>query len=114
MKDKIIELMGKDAQYLLEHKCSTVPKSDLHLPGPDFVDRLMSVSDRPNSVLRNLQTVFDHGRLARTGYLSILPVDQGIEQFAIIIRVRFTDELGPQAEDTGAIRFDSEDLNKRK
>jgi len=82
MINKIIEIMGKDAQYLLEHKCSTIPQSALHLPGPDFVDRLMSVSDRPNSVLRNLQMVFDRGRLAGTGYLSILPVDQGIEHSA--------------------------------
>lgn len=82
MLDKVVKILGEDAQYLLEHKCDTIPKDDLHLPGPDFVDKIFSISDRPNSVLRNLQTVFSHGRLAGTGYLSILPVDQGIEHSA--------------------------------
>jgi len=82
MMDKVVKILGEDAQYLLEHRCDTIPKDNLHLPGPDFVDRIFGISDRPNSVLRNLQTVFSHGRLAGTGYLSILPVDQGIEHSA--------------------------------
>jgi class I fructose-bisphosphate aldolase len=79
---KIEEVLGADAQGLLEHKCETVPKEHLHLPGPDFVDRVWKDSDRPTRVLRSLQSCFEHGRLAGTGYLSILPVDQGIEHTA--------------------------------
>jgi len=78
----IAEILGPDADSLLKHKCKTVDKSALHLPGPDFVDRVVALSDRPTPVLRNLQTIFNHGRLAGTGYLSILPVDQGIEHSA--------------------------------
>jgi fructose-bisphosphate aldolase, class I len=80
--NKIEELLGDQAKALLEHTCQTVPKSDLHLPGPDFVERVWTLSDRPTKVLRSLQTLFDGGRLAGTGYLSILPVDQGIEHSA--------------------------------
>jgi class I fructose-bisphosphate aldolase len=80
--DRIAELLGDDAQSLLEHKCEGISSSDLHLPGPDFVDRVNSVTDRSNQVLRNLQSLFGHGRLAGTGYVSILPVDQGIEHSA--------------------------------
>jgi len=80
--DKIAEMLGKDAEYLLDHQCKTIPKESLHLPGPDFVDRIFAPSDRSNNVLRNLQMFFDHGRMAGTGYLSILPVDQGIEHSA--------------------------------
>lgn len=79
MLEKIIGLIGDEAQSLLEHTCNTVKKEDLHLPGPDFIDRIMVPSDRPINVLRNLQAMFNHGRLSGTGYLSILPVDQGIE-----------------------------------
>lgn len=79
--DRITELLGSDAS-LLEHTCTTVDKSQLHLPGGDFVDRVFIPSDRSPAVLRNLQALFDHGRLAGTGYLSILPVDQGIEHAA--------------------------------
>src|SRR5690348_4383498 len=79
---KLEELLGEDASDLLGHKSQTVPKSELHLPGPDFVDRVWKDSDRSVQVLRNLQSLFDHGRLAGTGYLSILPVDQGIEHTA--------------------------------
>jgi fructose-bisphosphate aldolase, class I len=79
---KLEEVLGADAQQLLEHKCETVPKEQLHLPGPDFVDRVWKDSDRPTRVLRSLQSFFEHGRLAGTGYLSILPVDQGIEHTA--------------------------------
>jgi class I fructose-bisphosphate aldolase len=82
MSKKILKLLGDEAQSLLEHTCYTVKKEDLHLPGPDFVDRVMMYTDRSSNVLRNLQSVFDHGRLAGTGYLSILPVDQGIEHSA--------------------------------
>jgi fructose-bisphosphate aldolase, class I len=79
---KLEEILGADAADLLGHKCQTVPASQLHLPGPDFVDRVWKDSDRPTRVLRSLQSLFDHGRLAGTGYLSILPVDQGIEHTA--------------------------------
>ena len=79
---RLEELLGKDAEDLLEHRCQTVAKAQLHLPGPDFVSRVWKDSDRSVQVLRNLQTFFDHGRLAGTGYLSILPVDQGIEHTA--------------------------------
>ena len=82
MLKKITEYLGKEASSLLEHTCRTVKKEDLHLPGPDFIDRIMVQSDRPVSVLRNLQSMFGHGRLAGTGYLSILPVDQGVEHSA--------------------------------
>ena len=75
----IQQFLGQDAEYLLEHKCKTVPKESLHLPGPDHVDTVWAHSDRNNKVLRNLQSMYDHGRLGGTGYLSILPVDQGIE-----------------------------------
>lgn len=76
------ELLGEEADDLLAHECEGIPKDDLHLPGPDFVDRVMAVSDRGPQVLRNLQAMFDHGRLGGSGYLSILPVDQGIEHSA--------------------------------
>jgi class I fructose-bisphosphate aldolase len=75
---RIESILGSDAA-LLEHQCKTIPKESLHLPGPDFIDRIHLVSDRPVRVLSALQAVFDSGRLARTGYVSILPVDQGIE-----------------------------------
>jgi len=76
------KLLGNEASELLEYKCTTVPKEQLHLPGPDFIDRVVVYNDRPSNVLRNMQAVFDHGRLGGTGYLSILPVDQGIEHSA--------------------------------
>lgn len=78
----IVAILGNEASYLLEHKCKTIPKSQLHLPGPSFVDEILVSSDRPNTVLRNMQFLFNSGRLAGTGYLSILPVDQGIEHSA--------------------------------
>jgi class I fructose-bisphosphate aldolase len=80
--DKIVEILGKDADHLLKHSSATIGKEMLALPGPDFVDRVFAATDRPNGVLRSLQSAFCHGRLARTGYLSILPVDQGIEHSA--------------------------------
>ncbi|MGQ9643402.1 MAG: class I fructose-bisphosphate aldolase [Ignavibacterium sp.] len=81
MIDKIKELLGNEADSLLNYKAK-FPKEKLHLPGPDFVDRIFAPSDRNINVLRNLQWIFNTGRLAGTGYLSILPVDQGIEHSA--------------------------------
>mgnify|MGYP001566294416 FL=1 len=78
----IVKLLGAEADGLLSHVCKGIPKESLHLPGPKFVDRVHGASDRPASVLRSLQQMFNHGRLAGTGYLSILPVDQGIEHSA--------------------------------
>ena len=79
MYGRIQEILGEKAEGLLGHTCNTIPKQSLHLPGPDFIDRVMSQTDRSPAVQRNLQTMYDHGRLAGTGYVSILPVDQGIE-----------------------------------
>src|ERR671938_474439 len=77
--DRIASILGEEADDLLRHECRTVPRDRLQLPGPDFVERVVKDSDRPTPVLRALQTLFSSGRLAKTGYLSILPVDQGIE-----------------------------------
>jgi len=79
MNIEIEKLLADSAKGLMEHKCKTVPKERLHLPGPDFVDRIFALSDRNPQTLRSLQSLFSHGRLAGTGYMSILPVDQGIE-----------------------------------
>ena len=79
MKVKIEELLGNEAEDLLNHRCTTIAKEDLHLPGPDFVSRTLVPSDRSATVLRNMQTLLNTGRLSGTGYLSILPVDQGVE-----------------------------------
>jgi class I fructose-bisphosphate aldolase len=81
--DTIINHLGNETDYLLNHKCEKILKDDIHLPGPDFIDRVFINSDRSNQVLRNLKSIFNHGRLAGTGYLSILPVDQGIEHSAV-------------------------------
>jgi class I fructose-bisphosphate aldolase len=78
----IEDALGKDARTLLDYRCKGITKETLHLPGPDFVDRVYSAMDRPVPVLRNLQALLGHGRLAGTGYVSILPVDQGIEHSA--------------------------------
>ena len=80
--EKFEKLLGKDAQSLLEHKCKTISADSLVLPGPDFIDRIWAASDRPIPVLRSLAALYGHGRLAETGYISILPVDQGIEHSA--------------------------------
>src|SRR5436309_9530656 len=80
---KLEEILGADATALLQHQCKTIPKESLHLPGPDYVERSHSVSDRPTRVLTSLQSMLDHGRLGGTGYVSILPVDQGIEHSAV-------------------------------
>ena len=76
------EILGSDAAGLLEHQCKTIPKESLQLPGPDFVERIHLNSNRPVAVLGRLQSLFDHGRLGGSGYVSILPVDQGIEHSA--------------------------------
>lgn len=80
--ERIAELLGPAASELLDHTSQTISKDQLQLPGPDFVERVWGISDRRAGVLRSLQTLFDNGRLAGTGYLSILPVDQGIEHSA--------------------------------
>lgn len=82
MSEKIKKLLGSENEYLLTHKCTTIPKEMLHLPGPDFVERVFINTDRHPAVLRNIQQIFNTGRLSGTGYLSILPVDQGIEHTA--------------------------------
>src|SRR6187397_2697164 len=79
---KIEEILGDEAASLLQYQCKTIPKEMLHLPGPDYVERIYSISDRPTRVLTSLQSMLDHGRLGATGYVSILPVDQGIEHSA--------------------------------
>lgn len=79
---KIVELLGDKANYLLNHECKTIDKSALHLPGSDFVDRVVALSNRSPQVMRSLQQLYNHGRLGGSGYLSILPVDQGIEHTA--------------------------------
>ena len=78
----IEEILGNDAPGLLQHQCKTISKDMLHLPGPDYVERIYGVSDRPTRVLSSIQALLNHGRLAGTGYVSILPVDQGIEHSA--------------------------------
>ena len=79
---RLEELLGADADSLLNHRCETIAASDLHLPGPDIAERVWIDTDRSPQVLRNLQALWNHGRLAGTGYVSILPVDQGIEHSA--------------------------------
>jgi class I fructose-bisphosphate aldolase len=81
-KNNITELLGDQAEYLLNHTCKTVDKSTLHLPSADHVDKIWINSNRSNQVLKNLQALLGHGRLANTGYCSIFPVDQGIEHSA--------------------------------
>src|SRR5471030_1634552 len=79
---KVEEILGADAAALLQHECKTIPKEQLHLPGPDYVERCYGMSDRPTRVLTSLQALVGHGRLGGTGYVSILPVDQGVEHSA--------------------------------
>lgn len=78
----ITDILGNESDSLLNHICHTIPKNDLELPGADFIDRVMSLSNRKPGVLRNLQALYNHGRLTGTGYLSLLPVDQGVEHSA--------------------------------
>ncbi len=82
MSANITQLLGAEADALLNHVSKTISKDDLHLPGADFIDRVWMNSDRNPNVLRNLRAIYDHGRLSGTGYMSILPVDQGIEHSA--------------------------------
>jgi fructose-bisphosphate aldolase, class I len=82
MKLDLEKILGNEKDYLLSHKCTAILKENLHLPGPDFINRVFSISDRPKNVLKNLERIFNHGRLSGTGYLSVLPVDQGIEHSA--------------------------------
>ena len=79
---QIEEILGSDAESLLGHTCTTIPAASIHQPGPDFIDRVTAASDRPIPVLRSLQQMYGHGRLGGTGFVSILPVDQGIEHSA--------------------------------
>jgi fructose-bisphosphate aldolase, class I len=78
----IQSLLGDEAESLLAHESKGIPRDDLHLPGPDYIERVFSLADRSPQVQRNLQSLYDHGRLGGTGYVSILPVDQGIEHSA--------------------------------
>ena len=81
-KISAIDILGDEAQNLLDHKCNTIPSSQIHAPGPDFVDRVFAQSNRTPQTLRSLQSIFNNGRLKGTGYVSILPIDQGIEHSA--------------------------------
>ncbi|MBA3648824.1 MAG: class I fructose-bisphosphate aldolase [Chitinophagales bacterium] len=78
----ITSLLEDKAEYLLSHVCSTVDKQLLHVPGPDFIDQVFTQTNRNNQVIRNLQMIYNHGRLGGTGYVSVLPVDQGVEHSA--------------------------------
>jgi class I fructose-bisphosphate aldolase len=80
--EKIIEILGEDADFYLKHECKTIDKKSIHAPNPNFVDQIWKDSNRNNQTLRSLQTLYNYGRLKGTGYLSILPVDQGIEHSA--------------------------------
>jgi fructose-bisphosphate aldolase, class I len=82
MLERVVSLLGSEAESLLRHECRTIPKERLHVPGPDFLERVHADSDRNARVKRSLAAIFNHGRLAGTGYLSILPVDQGVEHSA--------------------------------
>jgi class I fructose-bisphosphate aldolase len=81
-KQSISKILGKDAKFLLDHKSKTISANQIHAPGPDFVDRVFAQSNRTPQTLRSLQNMFDRGRLGGTGFLSILPIDQGIEHSA--------------------------------
>ena len=74
---KITELLGPGADHLLNHTCKTIAKDLIHLPGPDFTDRIFLNSNRSNQVIRSINQLYNHGRLSGSGYMSILPVDQG-------------------------------------
>ena len=82
LMSKVAELLGSKAEHLLNHTCKTISKENIHLPGADFVDRIFALSNRNPQVLKSLQQLYGTGRLANTGYMSILPVDQGIEHSA--------------------------------
>ena len=93
---QIAELLGSDAKSLLEHTCTTIPASDLEAPSSNYVDRVFSNSDRNVQTLRSLQLMYDTGRLKGTGYLSILPVDQGIEHSAGASFAKNTEYFNPE------------------
>lgn len=97
MIEKIEEILGDQGQSLLGHKCETISRERLHLPGPDFVDRVVASTDRSNRVMCNLQRLYSSGRLAGTGYLSILPVDQGVEHSAGASFARNPDYFDPES-----------------
>src|SRR5450631_695832 len=78
----IVQLLGDEAEHLLTYRCTGIAKESLHLPGADYVDRVVAMKDRKIGVLRSLQALYGHGRLANSGYLSLLPVDQGVEHSA--------------------------------
>lgn len=78
----IVRLLGDEAEHLLKYRCTGIARETLHLPGPDYVDRVVSIKDRQTGVLRSLQALYGNGRLANSGYLSLLPVDQGVEHSA--------------------------------
>ena len=110
MVDTIYEILGKEkAEYLLSHTCTTINKDRLKTPSPDFIDKVFVDSDRPNNVLRNLQSLFSHGRLKDTGYLSILPVDQGDDKVFEVVEneyqgltsdaIKFLEREGVSRED---------------
>lgn len=82
MLEHLQKILGNESKFLMDHVCNTISKDKLYLPGPDFIDRVVSQTDRKPGVLRSLAQLYNHGRLAQTGYLSILPVDQGIEHSA--------------------------------
>ena len=94
---KVEELLGGEADSLLNHKCLGIPKEMIHTPGPSVVDDIFAYSDRNPQVLRSLQSLYGHGRLANTGYLSILPVDQGIEHSAAASFAKAPEYFDPQA-----------------
>ena len=103
---KIREMLGGEADTLLNHVSKTIPKENIHLPGGDLVDRVWSSSDRNPRVLRSLQTLHDHGRLGGTGYVSILPVDQGIEHSAGASFAEFANAARSRQIGRHRIRFD--------
>src|SRR4051812_5288029 len=82
MPTNVEQILGADAESLLGHSCKTISKEHLHLPGPDFLDRVFVHTDRNSQVIRSMAALYGHGRLGGTGYLSILPVDQGVEHSA--------------------------------
>lgn len=94
--DQIVNLLGDQTEFLLAHQCQTIPKTRLALPNSNFVDQIFKDSDRNNNTLRNLQILFDHGRLSGTGYLSILPIDQGIEHGAGAVFASNPDYFDPE------------------
>jgi len=98
-RTSIAQHLGDEAEHLLDHECETIPKDQLHLPGPDFVDRVWKGSDRSPQVLRSMQEIFNHGRLGGSGYISILPVDQGIELLTGVA-AGTRDDQGAFPEDT--------------